>query len=498
MQLLKCDEEAFLSELLRNGGSKSRQQDAMHQSNEASMQVMKGFGRIPLRRPDQKRRLVVVYVRHFLALEPISTKRAVRAEALTTGRKTIPVNNRGESGLLSSELRTNQASHTTGEVMKSLVRFAHLALALLAPLHGSAHPNARNLLHDLPPMNSARAAHTLTTLQDGSILVVGGFMGEENQIAGIELFDAERQQFRTIDNALTPRQSHSAASLPNGHVLIAGGYGAQAHNLDTAEVFDPATRKFSSTGRMKVPRADHTSVVLADGSVALIGGLTTDWTLLDSIEIYNPKTGAFSEAGHMSVPRAGHVSVVLRDGRIFIAGGHVGRSLELEDPQHCGDFRSSDRPICRYRRHADGPRQARRRATNGRPSAHYRGYRWTGYPCRRRRVVRPVTQQLHTSSKDEQSSIQAWRVIAVVAERKSVDCRRCSTTGALRSGDQYVHAPQRRIAPPWKLFGCRDATRPSGAHRRRIRSTGCAKSKRVDIRALTATELAREVVVVGE
>jgi hypothetical protein len=235
-----------------------------------------------------------------------------------------------------------------------------IAICGLAPLLGSASPAKRNTVQTLPPMHSSRAAHTLTVLKDGRVLVVGGFTSEEDQIAGVELFDAEQDRFDAIDNLNTPRQSHTATLLSNGRVLIAGGYDAQVQNLATAEVFDPITQKFLSVGRMTVPRANHTAVVLGDGNIALIGGTGTNWTALDSIEIFDPNTGAFSTAGHMLVPRGPSISVLLRDGRIFIAGGAAGRgsntkvynSSEIFDPRSGQSISSGTMAI--HRNSSDG------------------------------------------------------------------------------------------------------------------------------------------------
>jgi hypothetical protein len=208
--------------------------------------------------------------------------------------------------------------------MKTMVALA----TLLVPMSVFASPGER-AIRDLPSMTSSRAAHTATALADGSVLVVGGFTAEEGQLAGVELFDPERLEFRPIDDAITRRHSHTAALLPDGNVLIAGGYGARTGTLDTAERFDPATRRFSLAGRMNARRAEHTSIALPDGRVALIGGRGVDWSTLASIEIYDPTTGTFSEGGQLAVPRSGHVSILLRDGRIFIAGGHAGRGATL-------------------------------------------------------------------------------------------------------------------------------------------------------------------------
>lgn len=216
-------------------------------------------------------------------------------------------------------------------------------IALLGPaLTALASPGDRTAIRELSSMTSNRAAHTATLLEDGTVLVVGGFTEEEGNLAGVELFDPKRLEFQPIAAGIMRRQSHTATLLPNGTVLIAGGYGASSGASDTAEIFAPSTRRFSSTGPMKARRAEHTSAALPDGRVLLIGGRGADWSTLGSIEVYDPSTGVFSEVGQLSVPRTGHVSVLLRDGRIFIAGGHAGRgsTLTIYDTAEIFDPRS--------------------------------------------------------------------------------------------------------------------------------------------------------------
>lgn len=219
--------------------------------------------------------------------------------------------------------------------MKSGVAIFLIAISLQA----FASPSFRIA----PSMHSARAAHTATLLNDGSVLIVGGFQGDESELAGVEIFDATQQKFRALDEAHsaghTRRQSHTASLLSDGRVFVAGGYG-NGRCLDSTEIFDITTQTFSKGAILRTPRCDHTAVNLGDGRIALIGGLGADWTFLDSVEIFDPKTNSLHYAGRLTVPRTGHVSVLLADGRIFIAGGATGRqstrrvyaSTELFDP----------------------------------------------------------------------------------------------------------------------------------------------------------------------
>jgi hypothetical protein len=174
-------------------------------------------------------------------------------------------------------------------------------------------------------MGQARAAHTATTLTDGNVLIVGGFSGAENRLAGAELYDAKSGRFESIAPPRLLRQSHTATRLRDGRVLIAGGLGEGNQAHDTAELYDPATGTFRATGRMTAARSNHEAVLLDDGRVLLVGGTGTGWTFLASADIYDPGTGTFAPAGVMAEPREGHAAVRLRDGRVLVTGGHRGR-----------------------------------------------------------------------------------------------------------------------------------------------------------------------------
>jgi len=91
------------------------------------------------------------------------------------------------------------------------------------------------------------------------------------------------------------RQQHTATLLNDGTVLVVGGYSASSSVERAAEVFDPTTGSFSGTGSLVTPRAAHTATLLNDGTVLVTGGTDNGAGsnlqfiisgILDSAEIY--------------------------------------------------------------------------------------------------------------------------------------------------------------------------------------------------------------------
>jgi len=206
-------------------------------------------------------------------------------------------------------------------------------------------------------MDIERAAHTLTTLGDGSVLVVGGFGAQEQQAQALT-FEPTTMRFRPLGVDLSWRHSHSATRLKSGQILIVGGYGAGNRYLRSAEVYDPSTNIARSVGAMAEARAGHTAVLLDDGRVLIVGGVGDGWTFLASAEIYDPARDEFVPTGTMNEGRESHSATQLPDGRVLIAGGHGGtrRSLrvlgsaEIYDPAS-GRFTSTGPMTIRRHKH---------------------------------------------------------------------------------------------------------------------------------------------------
>lgn len=203
-------------------------------------------------------------------------------------------------------------------------------------------------------MTVPRAAHAATLLDDGTVLLSGGFSGDtEIYYDSAEVFDPATRTFLPAAPMATARTGHAGVLLDDGTVLVAGGWGGDF--LSSAELYDPATRTFAATGSMAVARDGFTATKLRDGRVLVVGGFRESYeTFNRSAEIYDPETGEFTSTGSLARARASHTATLLRDGRVAVAGGlgpgGVLRSIEVYDPA-TGTFTAGGRLTVARQKH---------------------------------------------------------------------------------------------------------------------------------------------------
>jgi hypothetical protein len=175
--------------------------------------------------------------------------------------------------------------------------------------------------------------HAATLLPDGRVLVTGGLLGECN---GSLCFNDRAARYDSATNSWSfaapmglARAQHSMATLADGNVLVVGDYGSSQET----ERYDPATDTWTKTARQPIffVSGGQSLTPLPDGGALLIvAGFGASTTPVSYAAVYHRASDSWQEIEAPNVPRLAHTATLLRDGRVLVAGGtYSGASVEL-------------------------------------------------------------------------------------------------------------------------------------------------------------------------
>lgn len=189
------------------------------------------------------------------------------------------------------------------------------------------------------PMSVDREHHTATLLGNGKVLVTGGFMTlnvPTDSARRAELYDPATDSWSPAGQMSTARAKHRAVLLQNGRVLVIGGYDLNTV-FATTELYDPATNTWSSTASLHGPRVEETATLLGDGTVLVAGG-ADDANPVTTAERYDPQTDTWTVVAPLNEARFILPAALLDTGMVLLAGGAVNGSgalttAELYDPR---------------------------------------------------------------------------------------------------------------------------------------------------------------------
>jgi hypothetical protein len=167
-----------------------------------------------------------------------------------------------------------------------------------------------------------RAAHTMTELPGGRLLVAGGCVVDGCSTATTSTYVVDGVRAEPTGSLGEPRDAHSATALTDGPVLVAGGFPAEGQApLARAEVYDPETGRWARAGRLQTARGGHAAALLGDGRVLVAGGWTGPGTVTASTEIFDPATGRFTAGPALPEAVLGPAATSLADGSVLLTGG---------------------------------------------------------------------------------------------------------------------------------------------------------------------------------
>ncbi|MCY4652395.1 MAG: hypothetical protein OXC95_04435 [Dehalococcoidia bacterium] len=209
-----------------------------------------------------------------------------------------------------------------------------------------------------PHLVSSRFSHDATLLDDGRVLVSGGWTGvaDVNEIHPFpvvfsQIFDPETDTW-TLTNRIEPEESEGlsgylvfspATRLPDGRLasmaLSEESLSGSPDDVTSAiVVFDPETDEWTHLSDIPSNRVFTDIIALSNGEILVVGGLdlkamssaSASLDIVNIVESYSTDTGEWQTLGPMN-EAAMEVSLVpLNDGRVMAVGGAGDFDTQLE------------------------------------------------------------------------------------------------------------------------------------------------------------------------
>ena len=176
----------------------------------------------------------------------------------------------------------------------------HGSIGSIPNINNAAEFLIDNEVYNGPSMVSPRYGHTATTLEDGTVLIVGG--SDERHLTSLDVAEIFDQGAAVSLNDPVPdtvsgdfidtdvegnlmsltqggRIFHTATRLPNGNVFICGGTQDALFQpaIEVSEIYDISSREFAPdflqlNEDMITPRFRHSATLLPNGKILVAGG----------------------------------------------------------------------------------------------------------------------------------------------------------------------------------------------------------------------------------
>jgi hypothetical protein len=195
-----------------------------------------------------------------------------------------------------------------------------------------------------PSIASRRLAPCLVRLQDGRVLLSGGFEVQIifslpipiGSVASCQLLNAAGTAWSAAGSMRQSRAAHmfNTVVLNDGRVLATGGVSSgpdltQATPLALAEYYTPGTNTWTALPNMASARATHSATVLPSGKVVVAGGATgtiSAPTAIAGVQEFDPATNTWRPLPDLTTTRAAHAGFLTPDGLLVLIGGQGGPS----------------------------------------------------------------------------------------------------------------------------------------------------------------------------
>jgi N-acetylneuraminic acid mutarotase len=220
------------------------------------------------------------------------------------------------------------------------------------------------------PMQSARQGCQACSLDDGTVVVIGGFDGTE-AVPNVEAYHPESNSWKVLQRMATARTSFAAGLLPGNQIMVAGGFG-DGRALASAEIYDVWSDLWSTLPSMQTERNGCAGCTTPAGVFIVAGGLGKGCPMR-SCEAFDRRSNSWKTMPSMQVDRfnlalscVGRTVFAIGDEDATKIGQH--RSVDVFDCEK-GAWHGSTPAMGRsYERPIDATRSSNIAHTGERPS----------------------------------------------------------------------------------------------------------------------------------
>eukprot|EP01032_Pedospumella_encystans_P010152 gene10152-11890_t len=169
---------------------------------------------------------------------------------------------------------------------------------------------ASNLqVENYPNLPEARCFGAADCTLRGDVVHTGGATTPyaiTNALSNVSLLKVDTPEWLSgvVPNMSQIRGGHRAVTLLNGSILIAGGYAGNNTFLNSTELLDAHLDRWTSMPAMHEARSGAGSVLGPGGAMHMVGGTNDSFNGLRSLERFDPRVGKWEMLSGMIVPRS--------------------------------------------------------------------------------------------------------------------------------------------------------------------------------------------------
>jgi len=138
----------------------------------------------------------------------------------------------------------------------------------------------------VPNMHQERCGHRAVTLLNDSILVAGGYAGNDTFLSSVELLDSQLDRWTQLPDMSISRSGAASVLGPGGAVYMAGGTMNTTEGLRSMERYDPREGKWQSLADMNLCRSFVAGCQSVHNGFYVMGGMHQA-RVADSVEFYD-------------------------------------------------------------------------------------------------------------------------------------------------------------------------------------------------------------------